>query len=114
MSIRVYKLSLIAIALMFTLFFALIIIPPLLEHFDIWAAIFAGFVNPYASGYATDVILCWFILMVWIVYEAKVHAIRHGWVCLLLGLIPGVAVGFALYLLMRLSHFEKSVKPNIE
>ncbi|WP_353254415.1 DUF2834 domain-containing protein [Salinisphaera sp. PC39] len=61
----------------------------------------AGFVNPYASGYSTDVLFCWAILAAWVAYEAKKYSVRNGWVCLLLGIVPGVAVGFAMYLLLR-------------
>lgn len=42
------------------------------------------------------------MLAVWVMYEAKVKGIRHGWVALLLGVVPGVATGFAVYLLIRL------------
>lgn len=59
----------------------------------------AGFVNPYSSGYSIDVIVTWCILCVWVMYES--NKVKHGWVCLLLGLVPGVAVGFALYLFLR-------------
>ncbi|WP_369010820.1 DUF2834 domain-containing protein [Klebsiella pneumoniae] len=34
--------------------------------------------------------------------------IRHGWVALLLGVVPGVATGFAVYLLIRLNQ-EKAI-----
>ena len=61
----------------------------------------AGFVNPYASGYSSDVVACWLIMAIWVIYEATSKAVRHGWICLLLGVIPGVAVGFSLYLVVR-------------
>ena len=67
----------------------------------ILGAFAAGFVNPYASGYATDVVVCWVILAAWVAYEAKTHSVRNDGICLLLGNIPGVAVGFAVYLLLR-------------
>ncbi|MCR2747307.1 DUF2834 domain-containing protein [Limnobacter parvus] len=101
MSESVFKAILLLAALFFTGFFALVVVPPLVENPDVWGAFAAGFVNPYASGYSTDVLVCWFILATWVVYEAKTHAVRYGWVCLLLGVVPGVAVGFALYLLIR-------------
>ena len=66
-----------------------------------------GFVNPYSSGYSSDVIACWLILMVWIVYEAKNKGVKHGWICILLGAVPGVAVGFALYLILRVKQLAE-------
>jgi len=87
--------------------FLFVVIPPVLESGDIVGAFAAGFVNPYASGYSSDVLACWVILATWIAYEAKVEGVRHGWVCALLGIIPGVAVGFALYLLVRMNHADE-------
>ncbi|TCO69472.1 DUF2834 domain-containing protein [Chromatocurvus halotolerans] len=101
MSESVFKAILALAALFFTGFFALIVVPPLIENPDIWGAFAAGFVNPYSSGYSTDVLVCWTILAAWVFYEAKKYSVRKGWVCLLLGIVPGVAVGFALYLLLR-------------
>jgi hypothetical protein len=46
--------------------------------------------------------MCWFVLASWIVYEKAKHGVKHGWIPLLLGLVPGVATGFALYLLIRM------------
>tara|TARA_A100001391_G_scaffold151462_3_gene109115 strand:+ start:30101 stop:30487 length:387 start_codon:yes stop_codon:yes gene_type:complete len=97
----VFKAILVIAALFFTVFFAVTILPPLFENPDVWGAFAAGFVNPYSSGYSTDVLVCWVILAVWVAYEAKAYEVRKGWVCLLLGIVPGVAVGFALYLLLR-------------
>lgn len=85
----------------FVVAFGVIVVPPLLANPDIWGAFAAGFVNPYASGYSTDVLICWLILAIWVLFEKQHYAVRHGWVCLLLGVVPGVAVGFALYLLLR-------------
>ncbi|WP_375176331.1 DUF2834 domain-containing protein [Marinobacter mobilis] len=101
MSESVFKSILVVAALFFTGFFAAIVLPPLIENPDVWGAFTAGFVNPYSSGYSMDVLVCWAILAVWVVYEAKAYSVRKGWVCLLLGIVPGVAVGFALYLLLR-------------
>ena len=97
----IYKAILVVAALFFTAFFAVTVLPPLFENPDLWGAFAAGFVNPYSSGYSTDVLVCWVILAVWVAYEAKAYGVRKGWVCLLLGIVPGVAVGFALYLLLR-------------
>ncbi len=96
-----FRIALLSLAIFFTAFFAIVIVPPLIQDPDIVGALAAGFVNPYASGYSTDVIVCWIVLALWVVYEACELGVRHGWICLLLGLVPGVAVGFALYLLLR-------------
>ena len=103
---NLFKTTIIAAATIFLLIFALIVIPPLLADPDIAGAFAAGFVNPYASGYSSDVLACWAILAAWIVYEARALHIRHGWICVLLGIIPGVAVGFALYLLLRMRQLK--------
>lgn len=85
--------------LLFTLIFSIVVVPPLIENPDVIGALAAGFVNPYASGYSTDVFCCWFILFIWVVYELP--RVKYGWICLILGLVPGVALGFALYLYLR-------------
>ncbi|AJD47101.1 hypothetical protein S7S_03395 [Isoalcanivorax pacificus W11-5] len=77
--------------------------PPLLDNPDILGAALAGFVNPYAAGYATDTIMCWCVLAVWVLYEARATGIKYGWIALVLGVVPGVATGFAIYLLIRLN-----------
>lgn len=97
----IFKAILVIAAVFFTAFLAVTILPPLFENPDLWGAFTAGFVNPYSSGYSTDVLVCWVILAVWVAYEARAYEVRKGWVCLLLGIVPGVAVGFALYLLIR-------------
>lgn len=89
------------LAVGFLVVFCVVVVPPLLRDFDVIGAFAAGFVNPYSSGYALDVIFCWCVLAVWVAYEAKVHGVRHGWVALVLGVVPGVATGFAVYLLLR-------------
>ena len=91
-------------ALTFIVLFCLIVVPPLIQNPDIVGAFSAGFVNPYASGYSTDVVCCWVILLIWVLYESP--RVKHGWICLVLGLVPGVAVGFAGYLLLRTKQYE--------
>jgi Terpene cyclase DEP1 len=81
--------------------FAIIVVPPLLENPDIPGAFAAGFVNPYAAGYSLDTIFCWLILSTWIIYERVTLKVRHGWIAIILGLAPGVATAFALYLFLR-------------
>ena len=106
MSEGVFRSLIIAIAALFTVLFCVVVVPPLVDNPDLPGAFAAGFVNPYASGYSADTISCWAILAVWVWFEAKTLSIRHGWVCLLLGVVPGVAVGFALYLLLRMNQLR--------
>ncbi len=101
MTERVFQISLIVIGLAFSLFFLFFVLPPLIDNPDIVGAFAAGFVNPYAAGYSTDVVFCWLVLAIWVVFEARTQAIKHGWICLVVGVVPGVAVGFAAYLLLR-------------
>lgn len=108
MSERIFYFAVIAIAAAFTATFAAVVMPPLIANPNVIGALAAGFVNPYASGYSSDVLACWAILAVWIVYEARAEGIRNGWVCILLGLFPGVAVGFAGYLLLRRRHLSQN------
>ena len=106
MSKQAFKIIITAAAVVFTALFAYWCIPPLIADPDIIGALAAGFVNPYSSGYSADVLACWVILSAWIVYERRVHRVRHGLWCIVLGAIPGVAVGFATYLLLRMRHSD--------
>lgn len=90
-----------ASGLAFAVAFAVIVLPPALASGDVIGAFSAGFVNPYATGYSLDAILCGFILIVWVLHERKTLGIPHGWVAILLCFIPGVAVAFAYYLILR-------------
>ena len=101
MNERLFRGAIIAVALGFTALFSVVVVPPLIADPDILGAFAAGFVNPYSSGYSADVVACWLILAAWVVFEARSEGVKHGWVCLLVGVIPGVAVGFAAYLLVR-------------
>lgn len=101
MTDSVFKACLWLAAVFFTITFCFLIIPPLIENPDVIGAFAAGFVNPFAAGYSTDVFVCWFVLAVWVWYEASRYDVKYGWVCLVIGVVPGVAVGFALYLLLR-------------
>jgi len=107
MNDKLFKISMASIAVIFTVIFCVVVLPPLIQNPDIIAAFGAGFVNPYASGYSTDVLLCWLVLAVWIVYERKTLKVKHGWWCLLLAMMPGVAVGFPLYLLVRMKQLQQ-------
>ncbi|MFT6051110.1 MAG: putative membrane protein YfcA [Halioglobus sp.] len=101
-----FKTCLLLISLLFTTILCYLVIPPLIENPNIIEALAAGFVNPFAAGYSTDVFFCWFVLAVWVWFEASNLDVKHGWVCLILGVVPGVAVGFALYLLIRQSQLK--------
>jgi len=101
MSESTFRILLIAVAILFTGIFVVVVVPPLIANPDVIGAFAAGFVNPYAAGYSSDVILCWLALAIWVIHEAKVYQVRHGWLCLLVGLVPGVAVGLAVYLVVR-------------
>jgi Terpene cyclase DEP1 len=103
-----FKTTIIAAAATFTALFAYWCIPPQIANPDIIAAFAAGFVNPYASGYAADTLACWVILSAWILHERRALGIRHGLWFIALGIIPGVAVGFAGYLLVRLRQLAMS------
>lgn len=102
MSRNLYQGLLWLFGLGFAVAFNLIVMPALLRDGDILGGFAAGFVNPYASGYALDAILCWCVLASWVAYEKTTLGIRHGWIALVLGVAPGVATGFAFYLLLRL------------
>lgn len=110
MSEKIFRYALWVLGLGFAGAFSLIVLPPLLEKPDVLGAFAAGFVNPYASGYALDAIFCWLVLAAWVIHEARTAHIRHGWVALLLGIAPGVATGFAAYLLLRL-HQQRAPAP---
>ena len=101
MTEKAFKLSLVLLAIAFLILFSVIVIPAFLDNPDIISAFAAGFVNPFSSGYSADVIICWFILAVWVVYERQTLNIKYGYWCLLVGLIPGVAMGLAGYLFLR-------------
>lgn len=105
MTETLFKSLITAIAAVFTIIFCVIVVPSLIAKPDIIGAFAAGFANPYSSGYSVDVFACWFILAAWIVFEAKTLHVKNGWICLVLGFVPGVAVGLAAYLLIRMKHF---------
>ena len=106
MSSKVFQYSIFLVALSFGVFFSVSVVPALVKDFDLIGAFAAGFVNPYSSGYSVDVIACWLILLIWVLYEKSSLKIKYGWVCVLLGIIPGVAVGFAAYLMLRLRQLK--------
>jgi hypothetical protein len=110
MNTQIFKTTIIAAAAVFTALFAYWCIPPLVANPDIIGAFAAGFVNPYSSGYSADVLACWVILSAWIMYERRVYGVHYGLWCIMLGAIPGVAVGFAAYLLLRMQQLPKPIE----
>lgn len=101
MSLGTFRTLLVLLGGAFAVAFCIIVVPPLLASGDIVGAALGGFVNPYASGYSLDTILCWCVLAVWVLHERQTLGMRGGWIALLLGLVPGVATGFAYYLFVR-------------
>jgi hypothetical protein len=114
MSLSLFKFLLVFLGVGFTIALGALCLPPLMEDPRLLNAIAGGFVNPYAAGYSLDAIVCWFVLAVWVVYEAQHHRVRHGWVALVLGVMPGVAVGFAVYLILRLKNPVATAPPKEE
>jgi uncharacterized membrane protein len=96
-----FRLSMAGLAAAFTILFAVVVIPALIDDPDVPSAFASGFVNPFAAGYSMDVIFTWMVLAVWVLSERRAHGVRGGWIALLLGVVPGVAVGLAVYLLIR-------------
>ncbi|EMJ97855.1 DUF2834 domain-containing protein [Leptospira sp. WS58.C1] len=101
MNLSTFRILLILLGSLFTAGFLYLVLPPLSQNFDIIGAFLGGFVNPFSSAYALDIIFTWLVLAVWIVYEAKTKGIKNGWIALLLGVVPGVAVGAAYYIYLR-------------
>jgi len=107
MSKSVFEAIVIGLGTLFAVAFCVIVVPPLLESGDVPGAFAAGFVNPFSSGYSLDVIVCAFILLAWIVYERSVLGIKHGWIAIPLSIVPGVATGFAFYLVLRTRQLDR-------
>jgi hypothetical protein len=102
MSDRIFQAALWALALAFTVVFVSVVGPQLaIDNWDVSYALGQGFVNPYSSGYAWDIVFSYAVLVVWVLYEALARGVKHGWVVVILGFVPGVAVALAAYLLIR-------------
>jgi hypothetical protein len=103
MTERIFRAGLVAFAVVFTVLFVAIIPPALIDDgFDFWGGALHTFDNPYAAGVSIDVLLAYGVLALWVVYEAATKHVRRGWIALLLGLVTGLTVGFAVYLLIRM------------
>lgn len=103
---RMFQSTVVLAGGIFLVIFLTIVVPPLLVDGDVLGAFAAGFVNPYAAGYSSDVLACFVILAAWILYERQRYGVRHGLWCIPLSVVPGVAVGFAAYLLIRMRQVE--------
>ncbi len=112
MSHRLFRFVVIAVSLTFVAYFTIVVVPPLLESGEVMGAFAAGFANPYSSGYSADVIACWLVLAAWVLYDARSLSVRGGWICLALGIVPGVVVGFAAYLLVRSRQVSEARRPD--
>lgn len=105
-----FEVTVALLGVAFAAAFAVIVVPPLMESGDIIGAFAAGFVNPYASGYSLDTIICGLILIAWVIYERSALGIRHGWVAIPLSFAPGVATAFGAYLVIRSRQLSKRPK----
>lgn len=97
-------------AAVFAVAFSVVVVPALIDSGDIAGAFAAGFVNPFSSGYSLDAIMCGLVLVVWVAYERSALGIRHGWVAVLLSVVPGVATAFGVYLFIRSRQLSRRQK----
>ena len=81
-----FKTLLILIEVSFVVFAAVVFFAPIIKNPDIIGVLKAGFVNPYATTYSVDLIACWVVLIIWIIYERNELRIKNGWVCIPIGL----------------------------
>ena len=114
MTMTKFEFAIIALGSAFAIAFLIIVVPALLETGDVIGALAAGFVNPFSTGYSLDVIICFLILLIWILYERHELGIKHGWIAILLSLAPGVATGFAFYLFIRTRQMSATEPPQVE
>lgn len=96
-----FRVLVLTLAAVFAVFFTAVVLPALFDDPDVFSAYAAGFANPFAAGYSADVVVTWLILVAWVLRERRAHGVRGGWIAIVLGVVPGVAVGFAAYLLIR-------------
>lgn len=98
MNEKFFEGALACIATGFTIVFCVFVIPSPNAAPNIIAAFAAGSVDLFAAGSSIDVILCWAVLAILITYEAMIFSVGHAWICLVIGIAPGVALGCPLYL----------------
>ncbi len=107
MTQRSFKAGLIALAALFTVLFV-VILAPAVGDLTLGKAIDDMFASPAASGVSTDVLLTYAVLALWVVYEAIAKNVRRGWIALVLGAVPGVTVGLAVYLMIRMRQVNET------
>ncbi len=92
----------IALAATFVVALAVVVVPTFVDdNLDLVHAFDQALINPYATGFATDLLFTYLILCAWVLYEANYRGVRHGWIAIVLGFLIGVAVGLTIYLLIR-------------
>lgn len=102
MSPRQFRAGLVVLAVAYTFLFIAIIPPALIDRgFDFWGMALDTFDTPSAAAVSSDVLLSYAVLALWVAYEAVTRKVRRGWVALLLGLVTGMTVALAAYLLIR-------------
>jgi len=109
---KIFKAILVLVIIGFTVFFFAYFLPPIIKDPDIVVILQSGFVNSYATGFSIDLIACWVVLILFVFYESKTKSIKYGWVCILLGLVPGVVVGWSVYLILRNSQLGNNSIEN--
>jgi hypothetical protein len=104
-----FRAGLLALAAAFTVIFVVIIPPALIrDGLDLWGGALDTFVNPYAAGVSVDVLMTYAVLVWWVVHEARTRQVRRGWIALVLGLVTGVTVTLAVYLLIRMPQVRET------
>jgi hypothetical protein len=61
----------------------------------------AGYANPAAASLSNDLLFLALAALVWMVVEARRHAIRFVWLYVLLSFIVAISVSFPLFLIAR-------------
>ena len=112
MSDQLFRNLMLLCSLSFLGIFCVVVAPAFIATPDVVNFFTSGFVNPFSSGYSADVIICGVILFIWIIYEALNNDVKHGWICVILSIVPGVAFGFALYLILRHKQIKNRYEPD--
>jgi len=96
----IFKRLIVGAAAVFVAVYLLYSLPAAIDM-AVMDVIYAGFVNPIASGYSVDALCSWFIFVCWVLFERQQYGIKWGWVCILIATVPGIALGFCVYLIVR-------------
>jgi len=112
MTERSYRAGLIGLAAVFTALFFATVVPALAgDSWDFWGAAKDTFANPYAAGVSIDVLLAYVVLALWVIYEALAKQVTRGWIALVIGLVTGLTVALAVYLLIRMRQVAETASP---